>query len=322
MKPQAPAIVAALLAASPALAEQVDLDLLLAPANSSQNTIDLTVSVDLGIDSDSDTDTTTVSGNALAGVDIDFAADGTIDAINSISFAGGNVQFDDNLAFSLSFLFGAASVNANANNLAGQLQTPGPASAVNASGDFGLASHIINVNQGTLVAVGTGLASSVNTNTNFASEPLSAALVGTANLDIMLDSVVGTTATYTATLTAPISFSEPFDASGVEVFVSANGNLLATDTFTRELVIPQAGDIDGDGFVGAADLDILLANWDNVVLPGQDGDLSGNGRIDQQDLDIVQANFGNGTPPSVVPEPTSLLVLGLGGLALVTRRRR
>ncbi|XAL98252.1 PEP-CTERM sorting domain-containing protein [Phycisphaeraceae bacterium D3-23] len=323
MKPSAPAIAAALFAvASPALAEQVNLDLMLAPATSEQNTLDLSVSVDLGIASDSDSDTSTVSGNALADVDIDFASDGTVDAINSISFAGGTVQFDDDLTFNLSFLFGAATVNASGTNLAGQLQTPGAPASVDANGDFGLDSQSINVNQGVLTAQGTGLASAIDTTIDFAQEPLAAALLGTANLDVMLDSVVGTTATYTATLTAPISFSEPFDASGIEVFVSADGNILATDTFTRELTFEETGDIDGDGFVGAADLDILLANWGSLTLPGQSGDLNGNSRIDQGDLDIVQANFGNGTPPSVVPEPGSLLVLGLGGLALVTRRRR
>lgn len=311
---------AALLAASPVFAEQVGVDLMLSPATPTVNTLTLGIGVDLGVASDSDTDTSTVSGNALAGLDIDFLADGSVEAINSISFAGGTVLFDDDLSFGLSFLFGTTTLDAVGTGLAGQLQTLGPASPIDPGGGFDLAFHQINVNQGTLVTTGTGLASGINTALDFNTTPLPAALVGTANLAVALDSVVGNTATYTATLSAPISFNEPFDANGITVDVSASGNLLATDTFTRELA---SGDADGDGFVGVTDLDLVLANWGDAVAPGTNGDLSGNGVIDQADLAIVQANFGNGTPPSVVvPEPGSLVLLGLGGLALVSRRRR
>ena len=85
------------------------------------------------------------------------------------------------------------------------------------------------------------------------------------------------------------------------------------------------GDRNGDGWVGQADLDIVLAMW------GQSGagiidpraDVNVDDFVGQTDLDYVLADWGTGTPPTApqgVPEPSSLVVLALGGLALARRR--
>ena len=100
------------------------------------------------------------------------------------------------------------------------------------------------------------------------------------------------------------------------------GNQFVTISQSTELI---DGDLNGDGFVGAADLDILLANWGDTVTQGSlaDGDANNDGVVNNLDLAVVQSNFGNGTlPGGTVPEPTSLFLLGLGGLALIRRRRR
>jgi len=55
------------------------------------------------------------------------------------------------------------------------------------------------------------------------------------------------------------------------------------------------GDLNGDGFVGAGDLDILLGNWNNGIPPQAGG--------------------------VTTPEPASLALLGLGGLVALRRRR-
>lgn len=294
-----------------AQAEQVDLDLLLDPSTSSVNTIELTVEVS-GFD---DSDSSGVSGNALASTNIDFLADGQVDMIQDISFSGGGVVFDNDLNFNINAIVGSVLVDGT--GLGGTLGTPAPPAPVVGSGSFDLAFHQMTVNQGVLTAQGTGLLSGVNQTVDFAAQPTSAALVGSASLGVTLDSVVGNTGLYTATLVAPISFTAPFEAEGITVNVSADGLLIATDTFARQLTTP--GDLDGDGMVNAGDLDLLLAEWG---LSGSAADADGSGTVDEDDLAIVINHWGDGDPPDVnIPEPGSLALIALGGLALFRRRR-
>ena len=86
------------------------------------------------------------------------------------------------------------------------------------------------------------------------------------------------------------------------------------------------GDLNGDGFVGLADLDIVLGHWNATVTAGDllSGDPSGDGYVGLDDLDTVLGNWNAGTPPAgaVIPEPSTLVVLGFGGLALLRKPRR
>jgi polysaccharide biosynthesis protein PslG len=87
------------------------------------------------------------------------------------------------------------------------------------------------------------------------------------------------------------------------------------------------GDLNGDGFVGVDDLNIVLSAWNQTVNTGDflAGDPSGDGFVGVDDLNVVLANWNSGTPPSAdasntVPEPTSMLVLV--GLGLITAAKR
>ncbi len=85
-----------------------------------------------------------------------------------------------------------------------------------------------------------------------------------------------------------------------------------------------AGDVDGDGSVGVEDLDLILANWGSFVgaYNRAGGDLSGDGVVGEEDLQGVLEYWGSDAPPTpTIPEPTSLLLFGLGVLA-VSRVRR
>ena len=83
------------------------------------------------------------------------------------------------------------------------------------------------------------------------------------------------------------------------------------------------GDINGDGYVGSADLDTVRASWGQTTSAGaQGGDLSGDGLINSADLDIVRANWGSGVPPAAVPEPSTIAMLLIALASLLGTRGR
>ncbi len=92
------------------------------------------------------------------------------------------------------------------------------------------------------------------------------------------------------------------------------------------IVASLLGDYNDDGFVGIEDLNLVLQNWNANVTPFNKllGDGTGDGFVGIEDLNEILGNWNAGTPPppgSVVPEPTTLALLGLGGVAMLRRRR-
>ncbi len=87
------------------------------------------------------------------------------------------------------------------------------------------------------------------------------------------------------------------------------------------------GDLDGDGFVGIDDLNIVLAKWNQQVAARDPlkGDPSGDGFVGIDDLNLILANWNNGTPPlgqaqANIPEPGFWGLLAAGSLCLSRRR--
>ncbi len=101
-------------------------------------------------------------------------------------------------------------------------------------------------------------------------------------------------------------------------------------TWILDTIAPVVGDLDGDGFVGIEDLNIILGNWNLGVALGDLGlgDPSGDGFVGIEDLNIVLGNWNAGTPPppvqafAAVPEPAALCSMAILAAAVTQNRRR
>lgn len=102
------------------------------------------------------------------------------------------------------------------------------------------------------------------------------------------------------------------------------GNWVVDDFLVEDLSSGDLeGDLNNDGFVGIADLNIVLGAWNQNVPPGDPlADPSGDGFVGIADLNVVLGNWNAGTPPvaSQVPEPASLMLLVVVGGTVLSRR--
>ena len=84
------------------------------------------------------------------------------------------------------------------------------------------------------------------------------------------------------------------------------------------------GDLDGDGFVGIVDLNLVLSIWNTDGSLDPRADVNGDGFVGIADLNAVLGNWNAGTPPgealTAIPEPASLALLGVGATALLRRQ--
>jgi hypothetical protein len=121
-------------------------------------------------------------------------------------------------------------------------------------------------------------------------------------------------------------WSDIDDATFFDLSADLDGDLDVDKADVDELVIgileTQYGDANLDGVVDVGDLGILAGAWGTTEGAGWcNADFTGDGSVDVGDLGVLAGQWGFGGSKSV-PEPTTMVLLGLGGLAAITRRRK
>ena len=110
--------------------------------------------------------------------------------------------------------------------------------------------------------------------------------------------------------------------SGIfDFFDDAGRGIVFYDPWAILELLP--GDTNNDGVVSADDYGSVQLNFGDIGVAGIPGDANGDGVVSADDYGSVQLNFGAmaGLGGALVPEPATLLLLCIGGLAILRRRR-
>ena len=95
-------------------------------------------------------------------------------------------------------------------------------------------------------------------------------------------------------------------------------SIVLTHDLTFSLPSLTPGDANGDGYVNSDDASILAQHWLQISgATWADGDFNGDGAVNDRDATLLAANWQGTAAEASVPEPSTLVLLSVGGLALL-----
>jgi hypothetical protein len=153
-------------------------------------------------------------------------------------------------------------------------------------------------------------------------------LTGLANADLVLNMARSGWASYVgATLTIVTAAN---DLSAIAPFnsVTWNNNMVGQVNYTAGAItlthVGLAGDGNLDGSIDAADYALWFNNYGTAPGLWGSGDFNGDNAVDAADYALWFNNYGAlplPAPAGSVPEPATMALLVLGGLAMLRRRK-
>lgn len=305
-------------------AEIVSVNLPLVVPSGDINRLNVNLSVTILGVTDNDDDTAMVTGNILADLTMDFnpVTHGAVAA--GLEFTGGVFELSP-LDFTLDYGV-LGTLTGDGQDMLGTMDTPLPPAAVT-EGQFLAEEHVAIISHGTITIEGHGLVlgtAVAKTTLNLADNPIPAVGQGTGTLTVSAPDINDGVGTYDVTVDLRMELDGEFtdEGSGVTARGTGTGRFRAQGQFSRTLPLP--GDADGNGVVNAADYIALKMHMDqDAGATLADGDFDGDDDVDWHDLQLLQAHYGDTSAGAgTIPEPATLSLLALGGLALLWRRGR
>jgi hypothetical protein len=106
--------------------------------------------------------------------------------------------------------------------------------------------------------------------------------------------------------------------------LSADPTFQSSDVGFRLASFPTAslpGDVNFDGVVNGLDISVIASNWLLSEFAAK-GDANHDGLVNGLDISLIASHWLQTSAATPVPEPSTLILAGVGGLLLAYRRRR